>query len=75
MLHYQRVLLFEKIRRSGGVALLVEVCHWEWALKFQEESFFLPMDQEVALKYCSSAHLCVIMLPNMMIMNETLNWK
>lgn len=33
------------------------------------------MDQEVALKYGSSAHLCVIMLPNMMIMNETSNWK
>lgn len=29
--------------------------------------FVLPMDQKVALKYCSSAHPCVIMLPTMMI--------
>ena len=46
----------------GGVALLKEVYHWGWDLRFQKPtpgqsfslSFSLPVDQGVALNYCSS---------------------
>ena len=42
MLGHQGVALFERIMEcglvGGGVALLEEVCHWGWALKFQSPS-------------------------------------
>jgi hypothetical protein len=51
----------------GGVALLKEVCHWGWALRFQNPmsspvSVSLLADQDVALRHCSIAICDIAML-------------
>ena len=61
MLCHHEVDLFERIRRIRNcVALLDEVCHLGWALRFQKAKPglvllpTLPVDQEVALPYFAS---------------------
>jgi hypothetical protein len=51
---------FKRLEGLRGVALLEEVCHWGWTLRFQNpmlnpESLPLPMDQDVVLSYCSKS--------------------
>jgi hypothetical protein len=52
MLSHQGVLLFGE--QLGNVALLEEVCHWEWALRFQK-----PMLGPVSLCLCLSVYVSV----------------
>jgi len=50
----------------GGVALLEEVCHWEWALRFQRSMPFpvsalclLLMDRHVSSQLLLPQHACL----------------
>ena len=62
----------------GGVALLAEVCHWAWALRFQKPmpgpmSPSLPTDQDVALNFSNTMPaMPALMLRVMMIMDKPL---
>jgi hypothetical protein len=38
-----------------GVALMEEVCHWGWGLRFQKTKPGPMLSQDVALSYCFSA--------------------
>jgi hypothetical protein len=55
------------------MALLEDIYHWGWALRFQNPMpaptpVCLPMDQDIALSYCSRAMLAAIL--SAMIMED-----
>ena len=62
-----------------GVALLEEVCHWRWALRFQKLKLglvahcllLLPEDQDVELSASIQHHICLhtTMLSDMITMD------
>ena len=61
----------------GGIAVLEDVCHWVWALRFQKPKPFLfkslsawwllPQDVNSQLLLQCSACLCAAMVPAMII--------
>ena len=78
---HQGVELFERIGRfnrcgfvGAGMALLEEVCHWQWALRFQKPmscpgSAFRSEDQDVAWWLLPHYLPGSTILPTMMIMD------
>ena len=48
--------LYGRLAGLGDMALLEEVCHWQWAWRFQRLSgslFLLPVDSDVKLSATS----------------------
>ena len=65
MLGHQGVALFERIMEcglvGGGVALLEEVCHWGWALKFQK-----PLPRPV----CQDQSVCLSLSLGLLLVDQ-----
>lgn len=66
MLSHQGADVYEGISfgiLGAGVLLLVQACHWAWALSSRLVSPSLCVDKEVVFSYCSSIMSNIISLP------------
>lgn len=58
-----------KLEELKGVAVLEGVCHWRWALRFQNAKSGLVSRLPLPLHYCSSMCMPAAMCAAMMIMD------